>query len=186
MSGGERRRRAAEGGKFIAAVARIPTPATTTAFAAIRRPAPPFAAALPRISHPPDFSTVVVTHEKRSVRKHQETDRPPPARAVGTLPTDDEIIHAHRPAAAAVHRDAHDLGTRRHGAIPRPVQGDERVAPIPTVLRSPFANMRPPEPSRLNCVTAARMESRSSQRLQDEPTATYILPSGPKMIVRVE
>src|SRR5438105_13986608 len=85
---------------------------------------------LPSIAHPPDFSTVVVTHEKRSVRKHQETDRPPPARAVGTLPTDDEIIHTHRPAPAAVHLDAHDLGTRRHGAIPRPVQCDERVAPI--------------------------------------------------------
>src|SRR6266567_4286273 len=47
---------------------------------------------------------------------------------------------------------------------------------IPTVLRSPFAKIRPPEPSGLNCVTAARIESRSSHRLHDEPAATYILP----------
>src|SRR5439155_11967251 len=56
----------------------------------------------------------------------------------------------------------------------------------PTVLRSPRAKMRPAEPSRLNWVTAARMESRSSHRLQDDPTARYSLPSGPKRIVRVE
>src|SRR6267143_223282 len=85
---------------------------------------------LPPIAHPPDFATVVVTHEKRSVRKHQETDRPPPAGAVGTLPTDDEIIYAHRAAPAAVHLDAYDLCARRHGAIPRAVQCDERVAAI--------------------------------------------------------
>src|SRR6266542_4221997 len=57
---------------------------------------------------------------------------------------------------------------------------------IPTVLRSPFAKIRPPEPSGLNCVTAARIESRSSHRLHDEPAATYILPSGPNRMVRVE
>src|SRR6267143_4403831 len=85
---------------------------------------------LPPIAHPPDFATVLVTHEKRSVWKHQETDRPPPAGAVGTLPTDDEILHAHRAVPAAVHLDAYDLCARRHGAIPRAVQCDERVAAI--------------------------------------------------------
>src|SRR5438132_1896896 len=130
MSGGERRRRAAEGGKFIAAVARIPTPATTMAFAAIRRPSPPFAAALPSISHPPDFSTQVVTDQQRSVGKHQEADRPAPALAVRALPPDDEILHARHAVPSAVDLDAHDLGPRRYGAIPRAVESDERVAAI--------------------------------------------------------
>src|SRR6266480_6091378 len=130
MSGGERRRRAAEGGKFIAAVARIPTLATTMAFAAIRRPSPPFAAVLPPISHPPDFSTHVVTDQHGSVGKHQQADRPPPALAVRALPPDDEIFHAHRAMPAAVHLDAHDLGPRRDGAIPRAVESPERVAAI--------------------------------------------------------
>ena len=56
----------------------------------------------------------------------------------------------------------------------------------PTELRRPRANTRPPEPSRLNCTTAARIESVSSQMLQEEPTLTYILPSLPNTIVRVE
>src|SRR6266550_7920328 len=130
MSGGERRRRAAEGGKFIAAVARIPTPATTMAFAAIRRPSPPFAAVLPSISHPPDFSTQVVTDQQRSVGKDQQANRPAPALAVRALPPDDEILHAHRAMPAAVDLDPHDLGPRRYRAIPRAVQRDERVAAI--------------------------------------------------------
>src|SRR5437879_12951520 len=56
----------------------------------------------------------------------------------------------------------------------------------PTVFLSPRAKMRPPEPSALNCDTAARSESLSSQRLQDDPTARYSLPSGPNRMVRVE
>src|SRR6266480_2974068 len=95
MSGGERRRRAAEGGKFIAAVARIPTPATSTAFAAIRRLSPPFAAVLPSIGHPPDLATVIVAHQQGSIRQYQETNRPAPARAVRTLPPHDEVFNPH-------------------------------------------------------------------------------------------
>src|SRR6266566_342090 len=137
MSGGERRRRAAEGGKFIAAVARIPTPATNTAFAPIRRLSSPFAAVLASISHPPDFVAAIVTHEQRSIRKHQEPDRPPPARAIGTLPADNEILHTHRTMAGAVYFDAHDLRPGRHRPIPRAVQRDERVAAIlPRELRA--------------------------------------------------
>src|SRR2546421_6377088 len=55
----------------------------------------------------------------------------------------------------------------------------------PTELRKPRANTRPPLPSLLNCSTAARIESPSSQRLHEDPTLTYILPSGPNTIVRV-
>src|SRR2546426_371525 len=57
---------------------------------------------------------------------------------------------------------------------------------IPTVFRRPLANTRPPDPLGSNRVTAARNESRSSQRLQEEPTARYSFPSGPKRMVRVE
>src|SRR5258705_9603624 len=56
----------------------------------------------------------------------------------------------------------------------------------PTELRRPRAKTRPPEPSRLNCTTAARIESDSSQMLQEEPTLTYIFPSVPKTMVRVQ
>src|ERR1041385_6524977 len=80
----------------------------------------------------------------------------------------------------------------------------------PTVFRRPRAKIRPPEPSGLNCETAARREkhtththhtapntrdnidtrarsqSPSSHKLQDDPTARYSLPSGPNRIVRVE
>src|SRR6266850_3117389 len=56
----------------------------------------------------------------------------------------------------------------------------------PTELRSPRANTRPADPSRLNCTTAARIESLSSQMLHEDPTLTYILPSAPNTIVRVE
>src|ERR1041385_6934665 len=45
----------------------------------------------------------------------------------------------------------------------------------PTVFRRPRAKIRPPEPSGLNCETAARSESRSSHRLHDDPTARYSL-----------
>src|SRR5947207_14920741 len=57
---------------------------------------------------------------------------------------------------------------------------------IPTVLRSPRAKMRPPEPSRLNCETAARTESRSPQRLHDDLNARYNLPSDPNRLVLFE
>src|SRR5438093_9405646 len=130
MSGGERRRRAAEGGKIIAAVARIPTPATTIAFAAIRRPSPPFAAVLPSIAHPPDFSTIVIAHQQGPIRQDEQSHRPAPARAVGTLPTNDEIIHAHRAATTAVDLDAHDLGAGRDRTVPGAVQRHERVTAI--------------------------------------------------------
>src|SRR6184192_3349249 len=56
-----------------------------------------------------------------------------------------------------------------------------------TELRSPRAKMRPPDPSRLKRVTAARIESpaSSTHSLQDEPTATYMRLSGPMTTVRV-
>src|SRR5213593_3922340 len=85
---------------------------------------------LPSISHPPDFSAHVVAHKQRPVRQHEETYGPSPTRTVRTLPADDEIIHAHRAMPTAVHLDAHDLGSCRHGPIPRAVQCDERIAAI--------------------------------------------------------
>src|SRR5207245_1747754 len=47
--------------------------------------------------------------------------------------------------------------------------------------------MRPPDPSRLNRVTAARIESpaSSTHTLHDEPAATYMKLSGPITSVRV-
>src|SRR5436190_15948751 len=56
----------------------------------------------------------------------------------------------------------------------------------PTALRSPDANTRFPEPSSLNRSTAARSLDCSTQRLQDEPTDTYIALSAPNTIVRVQ
>src|SRR6266576_1639421 len=56
----------------------------------------------------------------------------------------------------------------------------------PTELRRPRANTLPCEPSGSNCDTAARRLSVSSQMLHDEPTETYILPSGPNTTVRGE
>src|SRR5256884_5345844 len=58
---------------------------------------------------------------------------------------------------------------------------------MPTELRSPRAKMRPPDPSRLNRVTAARIESpaSSTHTLHDEPAATYMKLSGPITSVRV-
>src|SRR5437762_12134555 len=103
---------------------RSATPHSPTAHPPIR---PSF---LPSISHPPDFSTQVVTDQQGSVGKHQQADRPAPALAVRALPPDDEIFHAHRAMPAAIDLDAHDLGPRRDGAIPRAVESDERVAAI--------------------------------------------------------
>src|SRR6266550_649447 len=102
--------------------------ASAKTHAAICRPVPPFS--LPSISHPPDFSTQVVTDQQRSVGKDQQADRAAPALAVRALPPDDEILHAHRAVSTAVDLDAHDLGPCRYGAIPRAVESDERVAAI--------------------------------------------------------
>src|SRR5712664_182010 len=85
---------------------------------------------LPSIGHPPDFAAVVVTDQERAIRRDQNTDRPPPAQTVGTLPTNDKIVYTHGAASATVHLDAHDLGSGRHGPIPRAVQRDECVTAI--------------------------------------------------------
>src|SRR5438876_126780 len=110
-------------GRYNAATASAPNaiPPST----ALYRPLPP-------IAHPPDLSAHVVAHQQRAVRQHQETDRPTPARTIGALPTDNEILHTHRAAPTAVHLDAHDLRPGRHGAIPRAVQCHERVAAMVT------------------------------------------------------
>src|SRR6185295_8011072 len=55
----------------------------------------------------------------------------------------------------------------------------------PTAFLRPEANVRWPLPSSLYSVTAARRLSSSTQTLQLDPTATYILPLA-KRIVRVE
>ena len=56
----------------------------------------------------------------------------------------------------------------------------------PTALRIPRAKTRAPLPSGAICRIAARRSSASSQTLQDEPTDTYSIPSGPNPSVRVE
>src|SRR2546427_11288170 len=97
-------------GGYNAATASAPNaiPPTT----ALYRPLPP-------IGHPPDLSAHVVAHQQGPVRQHQETHGPSPTRAVGALPADYEIIHAHGAAAAAIHLDPHDfapVGTERFQA----------------------------------------------------------------------
>ena len=56
----------------------------------------------------------------------------------------------------------------------------------PTAFRRPEANTRPFAPDSSNRITVARVESRSTHTLHDEPSDTYIALSGPKTIVRVE
>ena len=56
----------------------------------------------------------------------------------------------------------------------------------PTALRRPEAKIVSPEPSALKRSTAARRLSLSRHTLQDEPTETYMSPSGPKTTVRVQ
>src|SRR6266446_2253358 len=73
---------------------------------------------LPLISHPPDLAANVITHQQCPIRHHQQGYGPSPPLAVGTLPAHDEILYSNRAMPAAVHLDAHNLGTGRHAAIP--------------------------------------------------------------------
>src|SRR6267378_5141688 len=102
--------------------------ATAKTVAATCRPLPPLL--LPSISHPPDLAAVVVTDQERAIRRDENTDRPPPARAVGTLPAIDELVYAHRAMPTTVDLDPHDFRTCRGRTVPRSMQCQERIATI--------------------------------------------------------
>src|SRR5438094_9225365 len=80
------------------------------------------------ITHPPDPIACVIRDQQGAVRRDDEPDGTPPARAVGQLPAGDEVQGGGRPAA--LHADAHDLRARRHAAVPGAVVRHERVALI--------------------------------------------------------
>src|SRR5262245_276575 len=89
---------------------------TPTAIAANRPTGRP--TVLPSITHPPDLSAVIITDQQGPIRQNEQTDWPSPARTVGTLPADNEILNPHRAPAAAVDPHADNLGARRHRAVP--------------------------------------------------------------------
>src|SRR6266566_9594042 len=85
---------------------------------------------LPSICHPPDLSAHVVADEERSVRHDEETDRATPARAIGKLPSNDEVLDPGRSTTGAVHAHADDFGAGWHGSVPGAVQRHEGVAAV--------------------------------------------------------
>src|SRR6267143_1392813 len=102
--------------------------ATAKTVAATCRPLPPLL--LPSISHPPDLAAVVVTDQERAIRRDENSDRPSPARAIGTLPAIDELLYAHRATPTTVDHDPHDFRTCRDRAVPRSMQCQECVTAI--------------------------------------------------------
>src|SRR6267378_545467 len=102
--------------------------ATAKTVAATCRPLPPLL--LPSISHPPDLAAVVVTDQERAIRRDENSDRPSPARAIGTLPAIDELLYAHRATPTTIDHDPHDFRTCRDRAVPRSMQCQERIAAI--------------------------------------------------------
>src|SRR2546425_11881863 len=74
--------------------------APITALAATHRAVPPITARyrpLRSITHPPDPIPLVVSDQQCAVRRHDDPDRTPPARAVGKLPAGDEVLDRGRP-----------------------------------------------------------------------------------------
>src|SRR2546422_4850118 len=103
----------------------------TAAQAATHNPIPPPTAPyrlLPSICNPPDPPSVVVTHEQRAVRHHEQPHGTAPARAVGELPAGHEVLDRRGPAALDAH--AHHLRAGRDGAVPGAVIRHERIAVV--------------------------------------------------------
>src|SRR5881394_1281783 len=92
----------------------------TTTFAVLRRPSPA-CGVLATIAHPPNLPALIVAHEQRTIRRHGDSDGPSPARAVGPLPSRDEIFDRGGLAASDAH--PHDFCAGGHRAIPRAVVG---------------------------------------------------------------
>src|SRR3989442_13094966 len=93
----------------------------TAAQAATHNPIPPPTAPyrlLPSICNPPDPPAVVVTHEQRAVRHHEQPHRAAPARAVGELPAGHEVLDRVGPAALHAHAHAHHFRAGRDGPVP--------------------------------------------------------------------
>src|ERR1700694_2654733 len=85
------------------------------------------------IRHPPDLPAHVVAHEQRAIRGGHDADRTAPARTIGSLPPHDEVLDAD--GAPVLDAHPHDLGARRHRAVPGSVIGDEHVtAAVPRAL----------------------------------------------------
>src|SRR5437016_14328612 len=78
------------------------------------------------IAHPPDPIARVIGDQQGAVRRDDEPDRAPPARAVGQLPAGAEVLDRRRPPA--LHTDAHDFRSRRHAAVPGAAIRHARVA----------------------------------------------------------
>src|SRR2546422_4242364 len=103
--------------------------APITALAATHRAVPPITARyrpLRSITHPPDPIPLVVSDQQCAVRRHDDPDRTPPARAVGKLPAGDEVLDRGRPPV--LHPDAHERRARWHGTVPGAVIRHEGIA----------------------------------------------------------
>src|SRR2546425_9354006 len=118
--------------------------APITALAATHRAVPPITARyrpLRSITHPPDPIPLVVSDQQCAVRRHDDPDRTPPARAVDKLPAGDEVLDRGRPPV--LHPDAHERRARWHGTVPGAVIRHEGIALVvggelrPRVEREP-------------------------------------------------
>src|SRR2546426_7201058 len=115
-----------------------------TAMAITHAAVPPITARyrpLRSIAHPPDPTSLVVSDQQGAVRRDDDPDRTPPARAVGKLPAGDEVLDRGRPPVQ--HADAHELRARWHGTVPGAVIRHEGIALVvggelrPRVEREP-------------------------------------------------
>src|SRR5712691_220991 len=118
--------------------------APITALAATHRAVPPITARyrpLRSIAHLPDPTSLVISDQQGAIRRHDDPDRTPPARAVGKLPAGDEVLDRGRPPVLHVY--AHQLRARWHGTVPRAVIRHEGIALVvggklrPRVEREP-------------------------------------------------
>src|SRR5438477_485068 len=100
MSDGERRGRTGKDEEPVAAATSpaITSTVPTATFRVLPRLSPSCPVLFP-IAHPPDPIARVVGDQQGAVRRDDEPDRAPPARAVGQLPAGDEVLDRRRPPA---------------------------------------------------------------------------------------
>src|SRR5437016_12610622 len=116
MSDGERRGRTGKDEEPVAAATSpaITSTVPTATFRVLPRLSPSCPVLFP-IAHPPDPIARVVGDQQGAVRRDDEPDRAPQARAVGQLPAGDEVLDRRRPPALPT--DAHDFTPpRQHWA----------------------------------------------------------------------
>src|SRR2546425_6606787 len=82
------------------------------------------------IGDPRDFSAHIVAQQERPVWHDEQADGATPARTIGKLPPNDEVLDPGRSTAAAVHAHADDFGSGWDGSVPGAVQRHEGVAAI--------------------------------------------------------